>query len=205
MTTVISRLYESAETAHAVAAELKAAGLAANTIDVITQSGEESAAERIAAARVPSGAAETYAQMLSAERALLVCRAPFQPQGIAIKAMNIVDAHDPVTSGVANENHYVREKPKRFYTLSVFTDHRRMFSGDLKPGYSRRTLGFSRTFGIPLLARKRNNNSVYKGGEYMSQRFLPIPLTSNKPRVNSAKNTGLTFKSFFGLRPLTQR
>ncbi len=53
MTTVITRLFEKADTAKAVAAELEDAGLPKNTIDIIEQTGEGSAAERIGAARVP--------------------------------------------------------------------------------------------------------------------------------------------------------
>ena len=88
MTTVITRLYEDMATARSVADALLNNGHDAGTIDIL--SGEDATIARMTAARVSADAAEAYAPMAAAGKALLIVRAPFAPIGTARNAMRTV-------------------------------------------------------------------------------------------------------------------
>ncbi len=178
MTTVVSRLYDGADTAGQVAAQLMELGFPDANIDVIAAG--NGAADAMRAARVDSNAAETYASHLDAKRSMLVVRAPFNPIGAAKTAIEIADAAGPVDAGVANENAYVTETPSKRYFLSVLTDHPRYFSSDMVPGSGRYRTRFSSAFGMKLLSEKKRRNSVYSGGKLFMTKSL-----STKPRKKS--------------------
>lgn len=186
MTTIVSRLYASKSKAQAVADALHAEGFPAAIVDVI-EAGAGDTAAAIRAARVPAASAAIYAgQMSAGGKALVVCRAPFNPIGAARLAMQIVDAHDPLRSGVADENAYVSEAARSDLYLSVLTDHPRFFSMDMIPGADLARGLISNAFGIPLLSRGRRADLAMRGGGYMSTKFLPFPLLTRGRRANSA-------------------
>lgn len=205
MTTIITRLYEELGTAQAVAGELAAAGFPADTYDIITQTGQGSVEDQIMAARVNERAANAYAQHMSAGRALLVVRAPFNPMGAALQAMNIVDTHASVNAGVSNENRYVRERaePQRF--LKIWRGSPRFLTPDWNPGAKRRGL-ISRAFGMPLLKRGRVTHSAFKGGKFMSRGFWPMPLVVRRePNVDGVRGGTTVFSNLLGWSTIATR
>jgi len=202
MTTIVSRLYASKAKAQAVADALRAEGFPASIVDVI-EAGAGDTAAAIRAARVPAASAATYAAQMSAGgKALVVCRAPFNPIGAARRAMQIVDSHDPLRSGIADEDAYVAEEIRTDYMLSVLTDHPRFFSMDIIPGSDLVRGPISNAFGIPLLSR-RKRDSAMRGGGFMSTKFLPFPLLTRGRRTTSAIAGGALITQ--GLMPTVAR
>jgi hypothetical protein len=199
MTTIITRLYDSAERANSVAGALKKAGFPASTYDVITQTGKKSALSQILAARVNAPDAELYAQNLSADRALLVVRAPFNPFGAARKAREIADGELAVDVGVPNENLYVREEPSPELFGAVLKDHPRFMSSDMVPGSGRYRGRFSEAFGIPLLSRRARSKSVYSERKLMLSEMLPFPVLLNRERKKSTLSSGPLTAQFMPL------
>ncbi len=206
MTTIISRLYDSVETATAAADALLDAGHSPDTLDVFSGEGSDTdvaaLAQRIAAARVGLNSAPAYAEELARGRALLVVRAPITPFGRAREAMRITARFAPVdVPGVVGEA-YVRDypDPRNFNTLLL--DHRRFLSQDIPPDNPRRRGLVSAAFGLPLLSRRRPRlrragwpltgglfpllirrparRSVMSGAGPLSRFFFPLPLLSGR-------------------------
>lgn len=205
MTTIISRLYDSAATAEAVAADLEAAGFGRDSFDVISQTGAASVSDRLAEARVDGDSAQAYAQHLSAERAVVVVRAGFNPIGSALKAMQIVNGHGPLEVGAPHPDRYVRVKPRRDLRLSILTSHRRFLSDDMTPGVRKRG-PVTAAFGFPMLRAKRGSNSALSGTRFFSGGFFPWGLLMRKDQTNSAtRGGGHPFSSFFNMPLLSAK
>lgn len=195
MTTVVSRLYDGADTAANVASELMGRGFPANLIDVIGASGDAEAQMR--AARVSASSAATYASHLTGNRSVVVIRAPFNPIGAAEAAINAADAAGPIDAGVADQNAYITENPSKTHFLSVMTDHPRFFSSDIVPGSGRYRSRASSAFGMRLLSKKKRRNSVYSGGKLFMTKSL-----STKPRKKSVSSGRLIFGDMMGMPSL---
>lgn len=170
MTTIVTRLFRDAGTAEAVASALVAKGIPAGDVDVIA--GEADAAARMEAARVNPASAAIYAAHTGSGAALVVVRADFQPIGAAATAMEMMDSRQPMNVGVANENEYVRNEPKKelFVGHSVMTDHRLMFG----PDKGRRRGTISGAFNLPLISKHKDRRSVFPGGGYFTAWMGPL-------------------------------
>lgn len=180
MTTIVTRLFRDAETAHGVAAALRGVGVPAGDIEVLA--GADATAARMEAARVNPASAAAYAARCAEGPALVVVRAGFQPIGCAAKAMQLMDSRQPVPSGVANENEYIRESPRSelFARLSILADHALMFGRD--GGRTRGTM--SEAFRIPILSNRVPNPGLVSG--FMSTRIVPMALLSQRKNIASA-------------------
>jgi hypothetical protein len=195
MTTIITRLYKDMATAQGVAAELKAAGHDAGTIDVIAKDGEGSAAERMAKARVPAASAAAYGPGIGKGNALLVVQAPFAPIGTARHAMRVVNRTAAIDMGVADEDHYIREQARAdksgmILQGTVFymsNPHRSLFHGHI--------------MGKNPISAARPRTSAIKGGAYMSTKFWPMKLLS-APKERSSAGSGYLFSAMFGIPTL---
>lgn len=211
MTTVISRLYADADTANGVAEELQKAGFPKDTVDVIEHEPKNkttpSLPERLRATRIDKRAVEAYASRIRKGKVLLVVRAPFTPFGAARSAMDIVDRVESVDAGIENQNHYVKEQPKRFLNISVMTDHPKFLTNDVGPDANRRRGTISETFGIRLLSPYKTKRSAMSGGGFMSTKFLPFPLLRHpKQKKNSAISGGGTpFSKMISMPLLSKR
>lgn len=190
MTTVISRLYQDEQTAASVVSALKEAGFPDNTIDTIG-SDQNDLAEAIAAARVPTEAAETYAGEISDGVTLVVVRAPFTPFGAARSAIDIVDGTPSVASAVTDNNSLVSETIRRELILSVMTSHP-LFLTDAKE-MSRNSGRISHGFGWRLLSKRKEKRSAISGGRFMSRAFWPMALLSSKKSKMSVYRGGKKF------------
>lgn len=180
MPTIVSRLYETADAANAVAGELRLAGFPENSIEIVTATGHPDLAATIEKSVVRPATAEAYARHLTLGRALLIVRAPTVPFGAAFKAMEIVDAEPSIDAGVENPNDHINDRPKTEYFRSTLEGHPRWFSQDYGPGRGRSL--FSDAMGLPLLSRKRERRSAIKGGK----RFLTgVRKTPRKTRTSA--------------------
>ncbi len=191
MTTIITRLYPDLATAKGVVAALEANGHASSTIDIITSDG--SAAERMAAARVPASSAAAYAPGIAKGAALVVVQAPFAPMGTARDAMKVVNRTRSIDVGIEDEDFYIREQPSieisgKVQTGTVFymsNPHRRLGHGHI--------LGSN-----PILPSKERTSAI-RGGAYMSKMFWPMKLVTTNRHASSAISGGMLFSKLFGI------
>lgn len=198
MTTVISRLYDSADTAQAVAGKLHDAGFPADTVDVLT----DGSVEALRAARLSGATSEAIAPHMTKGRALVVVRAPFTPIGAARRAMDIVDEHASVDMGIGPVNEYIREEPDhRRYFSSILSDHRLFLSSDMKPGTGRYHKTMSEIFGLRLLSKNRTRRSAISGGAFMSTKFLPFRLLSKRKDRKLSVIRGRPLSDAMGVTP----
>jgi hypothetical protein len=196
MTTVVSRLYDSVEKANGVADQLRADGFPDAYLSVIT----DPDAEKMKEARVNAAAAEAYSAQMKAGQAVFVCRAPFTPFGAARRAIEVADGTDWIDAGVgASNDNQPDEMTLDTRPSSILEDHPLMLTRDyVGSGWSEWKL--SDVFDIPLLtARRERSPSVLEGAPYMSKKFWPGPLLSNKPRKNSVIEGGRHMIPFGGL------
>lgn len=154
MSTIVTRLYEDPANADAVVATLKAEGFPEDCMSVVEQRSRRSAQDMIEEAGVPSDVAQQYAQHLSANRALLVVRAPFVPFGAARRAIEVADTYPAFDAGVANQNINIPEEPNPDLFLSILPSHRLFLTNMLDVRNDLKPRGFSRVFGIPMLSEK---------------------------------------------------
>lgn len=186
MTTVVTRLYGSKETAERVADILRAEGFPEATFDVITTAD----AKRIAASRVEEAAARRYAEAMTEDRALLVCRAPFTPFGAARRAQEVADSEPWIDAGVADQDRYIREQPNLArYSSSVLEYHPLMLTRDDYVGSGWSGWRVSDVFGFTLISRRRERPDNLTHG-HMSTWFWPGKLLSTKPRRSSVISGG---------------
>jgi len=200
MTTVISRLFDSAQAAHAVADELAAIGFPEGTVDVIRQTGDSSTVERILQVRVGEETAQLFSQHLTTERALLVVRAPFYPLGAARKAQDVVAsyAHIDLGDGVGDE--YIREEPETGSTQKILRN-RRFLTAETP---DRRARSMSELFNLPVLATRRTRRSLVASGPISTGAFpFQLLLTQARPR-SVARRGGPVLSRAFRLPTLSR-
>jgi hypothetical protein len=197
MTTIVTRLYASAERAGLAAQALRKAGFDKKHVGTVTSD----AADVLAAIRgegTPGSAAAVYAERVKAGAALVVVRAPFAQ---SVRAQNILEDFDPIPAAVARTETYIGSAPPKprtsarhlpillssdvmvlsdgIFPPAVIRNHRPMNSvmtgHSPKAGLSSGT--FSEKFGMPLLIRKRESRPL--SGGTMSGK-LGIPTLSGK-------------------------
>ena len=208
MTTIITRLFPSRESAAAVAADLDLKRFPRRAVHVITSSSDEGAeavSAQLERLEVDPAAATAYTDHLTkGDTALLVVRATYKPLGAARIAREALADADTIDVGQVPDDIYVPDRPER--TPSVLTDHPHMLmlpmADDEIPrgpvtGNFFRLLSPHRTkmsamsgdnrmsrffWPMPLLKRHRTANSAIHGGRVMSRRFWPQKLLLSGPR-----------------------
>jgi hypothetical protein len=103
MTTLVTRLYESADRASAAARELTGRGFPKNMISVVSGAGDVAAA--LAKARVPADAAKVYAAAIAKGGAVVAAEAP---TGTSFRVRDALDSYGPVASGLASEETFLK-------------------------------------------------------------------------------------------------
>jgi hypothetical protein len=120
MTTLVTRLYDSADRAQAAVKDLTSKGFRKDLASVVSDAA--SAAADLAAARVPADAAKLYADAVAKGGAVVAAQCP---AGTSFKVRELLDSYGPKASGVAQEEVFlktvdplkVRERPReRFQT-----------------------------------------------------------------------------------------
>jgi hypothetical protein len=203
MTTVITRLYDSEDTAGAAARRLHWEGLPKRALQVVTSKGlsRDAIAERLKRAGVHESAVPVYADHVAAGDALLVVHATYVPLGAA-KITREVTARTKVKtlSGLVEEN-YVPDAPD--HAPSILKGHPRLLSLDLEPGEYKGG-PISAELGIRLLSRGHRNRPLHviRGGAHMSRWFWPMPLVTRKRKANSAISGGRHMSRLFWPMPL---
>lgn len=206
MTTIVSRAYKDAATASAVVEALKTQGFPDRDISVFDAPAKD-VQERMEAALIPDGTRAAYGEAIAGGKAVVAVRVEITPFGAARRAMSICDAHEPVAIEGADGNYYRASVPLQpGPEQSIYSDHRHIFYTPPAPG-APRTPRFSEMFGLPMLSsRKPREGTVYSGrkhfmefsgllsgrkpregtvmpsGSFMSRRFWPQPLLSERKR-----------------------
>lgn len=196
MTTIITRLYETQSEAESVTAALAADGFPADSYDIITQTGASSAMEAIEGAEVPRASAELYAQALTAQRALVVVRAPEVPFGAARNAVIAVDEISSLDAGVENENVFVSPTPRRELRISVFDNHPRFMTSIYQIiGYNAAGRREKGTLGFPTLLHRRRpaSDSIVAGGMLAFRTLFPAQTLIRRQRESSVISGGRRF------------
>jgi hypothetical protein len=206
MTTVITRLYDSEDTASATARRLNREGLPRHAVEVITAKGlsREAIAARMQRASVHESAVPVYADHVAGGDALLVVRATYKPLGAARLTRDITARTKVKSVGSVVDQHYFADGPD--HAPSVLKDHPRFLSLDLDPGEYKGGL-ISAMLGIPLLSRGHRSrpSRVLHGEAFMSKRFWPMPLVTRKRKADSAISGGRHISSLFWPMPLISR
>jgi hypothetical protein len=189
MTTVVSRLYETLDTAERLADQFRAEGFPDSTLSILTSADVAA----MVAAHVPEPDAARYAARMQAGQAVFVCRAPFTPFGAARRAMELADG----VPAVAGANSYLRQSPQLERGLnSVLPTHPKMMTRDDYVGSGWPEFRASHLFGWPTVSRRRAApDNLVKSGPSMSRMFWPGKLISNKPRKSSVISGGRYFLS----------
>ncbi len=154
MSTIVTRLYEDPAHADAAVATLKAEGFPDDCMSIVEQRSRRSAQDMIEEAGVPTDTAQQYAQHLTANRALLVVRAPFTPFGAARRAIEVADSYPAFNAGVANENINIPNEPNPELFVSILPSHRLFLTNMLDVRNDLKPRGLSRAIGIPTLSQK---------------------------------------------------
>lgn len=189
MTTVVSRLYDTVDTAQRLADRFRAEGFPDSTLSILTSAD----AAAMDAARVPGRDAALYAAKMQAGQAVFVCRAPFTPFGAARRAIDLADG----MPAIAGANTYLRQSPQLERGLnSVLPSHPTMMTRDDYVGSGWAEFRASHLFGWPTVSRRREApNNLIKSKGPMSRLFWPGKLISDKPRKLSVISGGRRFLS----------
>ena len=185
MTTIVSRLYESAEAASAVVDALAAAEADAGGVAVVTASEGFDTAQRIQGYGVSGHLAAAYAPKVNEGAALVVARCEFAPVGMAKRAMDTMDAAGPMDVGMAKESTYYQSTAKSERFTSVLRGHPLMLTSDR----GRRRGLASHAFGIRTLTSWGRRQSTAKW-THVSKWFFPIPLLEKRKKHYSVVSNG---------------
>lgn len=192
MTTVVSRLYDSVDTATRVADRLRLKGFPESTLSIVTAAD----ASALARARVSEGVAASYVRAMTGRQAVLVVRAPVTPFGAARVAMATADAEPWIDTGRGAANEYIREVANLDnLNPSALTNHPLMMTRDDYVGSGWAQWKMSDIFGFTTVSPRRDYRVKVLRNRYMSRAFWPGRLLSAKPRKSSVFAGGRLFLS----------
>lgn len=210
MSTIITRLYASADTAKSVASRLKEEDYRVSDVDVIAKGRKGSLKTLkadISAAGVYPNAAATYAERVADGDVLLVVRAPI---GQAIKARAIVDEADSIDAGVKYTEVYrgtgtsSARLGRQRHLPPLLPNETKILTND---GLIKSGTPFSSLFGIPLLTSGPTGKA-----RLMTKRSTPFSsffglglLARNSGRSQLMTQNTTPFSSMFGLPLLKDR
>lgn len=179
MTTVVSRLYDTVDTATRVADRLRLKGFPESTLSVITSAD----AAALSRARVGESAAAAYLRTMSGGQAVLVVRAPVTPFGAARVAMATADSETWIDTGRGAANEYIREVANLDnLNPSILANHPMMMTRDDYVGSGWSGWKMSDVVGFPTVSPRRDYKVKVLRDRYMSRAFWPGRLLSAKPR-----------------------
>lgn len=212
MTTIISRLFDSPDTAAKAADALRKAGHDPDTIATVTVTGDAAAApgdaaaraEAIAAAGVGHVSAAAYARAMGPGQALLVVRAPFTPFGRARSAMRIADSFGPLAVPGTNPDQHVPDQPRPRIFYPAIGRHAHVLTPDMPPRIERRRGLVSAAFGVPLLLRRRRRRAGMPSGWRVTGWLMPL-LSRRRPRKALLQSGSFLSRMFWPLPLLSRR
>ncbi|MCR9123036.1 MAG: hypothetical protein NXH91_12265 [Phyllobacteriaceae bacterium] len=210
MSTIITRLYSSADKAKIVAARLKAEEYLDRDVDVIAKGRKGSLKTLkadISAAGVYPNAAATYAERVADGDVLVVVRAPI---GQAIKAKAVVDEVGSIDAGVKYTEVYKgtgtssARLARQRHLPPLLPNEAKIMTND---GLIRSGTPFSSLFGIPLLSSGRTGKArlITKRTTPFSSFFGMSLLARNSGRSQLMTQNTTPFSSMFGLPLLKDR
>lgn len=210
MSTIITRLYSSADKAKTVASRLKQEEYRDGDFDVIAKGRKGSLKTLkadIAAAGVYPNAAAIYSERVAEGDVLVVVRAPI---GQAVKARAIVDEVGSIDAGVKHTEVYKgtgtssARLARQRHLPPLLPNQARIMTDD---GLIRSGTPFSSLFGIPLLTSGPTGKArlITKRTTPFSSFFGMSLLARNSGRSQLMTRNTTPFSSLFGLPLLKER
>jgi len=197
MTTIITRVFETTDTAQKAAGKIKDRGVPRRAVSVITNE-DSDLHDAMAEAMVHDSAISTYADHVQKGHALLVVRATYKPLMAAAIVRGMLEKFDTIDAGVTNE-HFVPDGPEE--KVKILDDHPLFFTRRMdKTGYQGGPV--SPSYGLKLLSAPKDRSSAMHGGRFMSKAFWPMPLLSKKERKSSVISGGRHMSRMFWPMPL---
>jgi hypothetical protein len=219
MITVITRLYGDEQSGRGIRERLARQGFPRHALSLITPADGDGKAElqsRIERALVPEEAAKVYAARVAKGDSLVVVRATYKPLNAVRIATETFRTSGALSSDLDEES--FRVKPPPDHAPSVMKDHPLFLTMPLDPERDTRTV--SERLGLRLLSfpkrrdsvlhpprrffgdgiiRNRTSHSVLKPGTFISRKFWPMPLLSDrKPGRAVIPGGGHPLSSLFG-------
>lgn len=219
MITVITRLYGDEQSGRGIRERLYRQGFPRHVLTLITPAdadGKAALQARMERALVPEDAAKVYAAHVAKGASLVVVRATYKPLNavrIAKETFRTSGALDP---GIEEEAFRVNSPPD--HAPSILKDHPLFLT--LPPDPDRDARPVSERLGVRLLShpkrrdsvmrkpkrffgegiiRDRDSRSVLAPGTFVSKKFWPMPLLSDrKPHRSVIPGGGQPFSRLFG-------
>lgn len=219
MITVITRLYGDAQSGRGIRERLYRQGFPRHALTLVTPSdgdGVKALQARMEGALVPAEAAKVYAARVAKGASLVVVRATYKPLNAVRIAKETFQTSGALDAGLEDEAFRVKSPPD--HAPSILKDHPLFLTLPLDPERDARPL--STRFGVRLLShpkrrdsvlrpskrffgegiiRDRKSRSVLPSGSFMSRKFWPMPLLSDrKPGRSIIPGGGQPFSRLFG-------
>ena len=210
MTTIITRLYATADEAKTVVGALRKEGFAKGDITVLSGDGGTGSADLMPAILekgVYKAAAAIYADRVSQGASLLILRAPF---GSATTAQALLEDTDAIDAGVKHPDSYEEAMPTRkvewgknlpvLLSSDVLT-----FSDGLFPRAVLKNWSFSSLFGLPYLTDwLPTGGSLIDGSTTPFSSRLGLPLLTERQTPYASLLGESTISSRIGVPTLTK-
>ena len=174
MTKIITRYFDSVETARAVKHELvQRQRFSVRILDLYHK--DEGLADKLIRQHVDPETARAYQQKMAADGgAVILVRATYKPLGVAVTSREVMDGMGAADMGSLTEETYVRDVPN--LTLSVMTDHPHFLTRPRDPDS---TTYHMADWPFPLISRKPPfTGSIVPPHGRMAN--WPIPLISRR-------------------------
>lgn len=219
MITVITRLYADEQSGRGIRERLYRQGFPRHALTLITPAdadGKAALQARIERALVPEEAAKLYAGRVAKGESLVVVRATYKPLNAVRIAKETFRTSGALNSGIEEEAFRVKSPPD--HAPNILKDHPLFLT--MPPDPDRDTRMISERLGLRVLSfpkrrdsvlrppkrifgegliRHRKSRSVLKPGSFVSQKFWPMPLLSDrKPSRSVIPGGGQPFSRLFG-------
>ena len=179
MTTIVARAYKDLDTAKSVMEALRAEKHPDRDMDVFKK-GDAKLAEKLAEAKVPAEAVDSFAKAIEGGKPVVVARAEITPFGAAARAKNVMNSFNPVSVQGSDGDFYLAAVPLEGGAATIDSSHGLIFT---KPGdiAAKRGWKFSSSMGWDLLSKRRPAAQiVYRGRKLFSEGYYPL-LSRRKP------------------------
>lgn len=210
MTTIITRLYATADEAKTVVGALRTEGFAKGDIEVLSNSAGTGSADLlpvILEKGVYKAAATIYAERVSHGASLLILRAPF---GSATAARTVLEDFDSIDAGVKHPDAYQEAMPTRKVewgkNLPVLLNSDVLTLSDgLFPRAVLKNWSLSSLFGLPYLTSwMPTGGSLIEGSTTPFSTRLGLPLLTKRQTPYASLLGESTISSRIGVPTLTK-
>jgi hypothetical protein len=166
MTKIITRAYDSAETARNVRHELiQMQGFSPRIVGLYDKA--EGLSDTLASAHVQAATAKEYEKQVAKGGAVVLVRAGYRPLGVAQTTRDVAEAMGAVDMGNLVEEVYINEGPENLGT-KLLLDHPKLLTRNRVPGSTDYHMA---NWPIPLISRRKPmTESIIEPHAYMADK-----------------------------------